>query len=449
MSVIASRLRAPPVTVVEPTCGVGAFLVAARSRFDGAALRGYEVNDAYVDAARLSLGASASVTRADFFSVDWRRELASLRDPILVVGNPPWVTAAGLGALGAKNLPAERDARGLKGLDARTGRSNFDVSEAMLLRLVEALAGRDATVAVLCKSSVARRLVERASRGAPIAPLGMWRVNARAHFAAAVDACLFAFETRLLEGVLAVPVFASLDAREACQHLGVIDGAAVSDVGAWRDTSHLAGSFTPEWRSGMKHDCAAVMELRAHGGRWRNGAGEEVEVEDAVRFPLLKGTEVSRGVSAPTRAVIVTQRRLGDDTARLEREAPEAWRYLTAHRGAFEARRSSIYRSQPPFAVFGVGDYSFAPWKVAISGLHKRLSFTLVAPHEGRPVMLDDTCYFAPFEREEAAREAHSALSSEAARAFFEARVHWDAKRPIHKSLLQSLDLARLIRACR
>jgi tRNA1(Val) A37 N6-methylase TrmN6 len=119
--------------VLEPTCGVGAFLMAARERFAGAKLRGYEVNPDHADAARARLaGADAEVTCGDFFSLDWARELASLPDPLLVIGNPPWVTAAGLGALGAKNLPASRDAARLKGLDALTGRSNFDVSEAML-----------------------------------------------------------------------------------------------------------------------------------------------------------------------------------------------------------------------------------------------------------------------------------------------------------------------------
>jgi hypothetical protein len=440
---VARALRAPPAAIVEPTCGVGAFLAAARERFPSASLHGYELNERYVALARAAVE-GAAIERADFFETDWCTELAALPDPLVVVGNPPWVTAAGLGALDARNLPAVRDASALTGLDARTGRSNFDVSEWMLQRLIEALQHRRATVAVLCKSSVARRLLERAAlRGPTLRPAGLWRIDARAHFDAAVDACLFVFETAAA-GSSDAPVYAGLDAAAPRAHLGVAGGALVPDVAAWRATEHLAGACEPEWRSGLKHDCARVMELTRRDGAWVNGLGAAVDVEDAVRLPLLKGSDVARGARAPHRSVLVTQRRLGDDTGRLAREAPRAWAYLTEHRALFEARRSSIYRGQCAYAVFGVGPYSFAPWKVAISGLHKRLGFALVGPHEGRPVLFDDTCYFAPFAGEEEAREALARLTSAEAAAFFEARVFWDAKRPVHKALLQSLDLAKL-----
>ncbi len=443
VDVLARALRAPPAAVVEPTCGVGAFLVAARERFGEALLRGYEINPAYAARAREAV-AGAEVTVADFFSTDWHHELSRLPEPLLVVGNPPWVTSASLGALGSRNLPAKTNYKALRGLDAVTGRANFDVSEWMLTRLVDALDGRGAVVAVLCKQAVARRVVEHAwSRGRALTAHGLWRVDASKHFGAAVGACLFVFETRAGERV--APVYASLDARDPAARMGLVDGALVADLAAWEATRHLAGRSEPEWRSGIKHDCAAVMELTARDGRWRNGRGDEVVIEAERRYPLLKGTDVALGRTSPRRAVIVTQRRPGEDTLALAKTAPATWAYLTAHRGPLDARRSSIYRAQPPFAVFGVGPYSFAPWKVAVSGLHKRLAFTLVGPHEGAPVLFDDTCYFLPFEREGDARAAQRALASPEARAFFEARVFWDAKRPVHKALLQSLDLARLV----
>jgi len=147
--------------------------------------------------------------------------------------------------------------------------------------------------------------------------------------------------------------------------------------------------------------------------------------------------------------VIVPQRALGEDTAPLRRAAPRAFRYLSRHRALLEGRKSSIYAGQPPFAIFGVGPYSFAPWKVAISGLYKRSAFTLIGPHEGRPVVLDDTCYFLAFPDARAAKRAAAALGSALARDFLQARVFWDNKRPITKAILQALDLAALERALR
>jgi hypothetical protein len=43
--------------------------------------------------------------------------------------------------------------------------------------------------------------------------------------------------------------------------------------------------------------------------------------------------------------------------------------------------------------LFGVGPYTLAPFKVAVSGFYKRPCFTLLCPDEhGRPPIVDDTC---------------------------------------------------------
>ena len=449
-----SGARAPR-TVLEPTCGEGTFLVAAGARFQRAELLGYDIDAKYTRRARLALrehGARARVVTKDFFATDWERELAEVVGPVLVLGNPPWVTTAQLGSMGRTNAPDRSNERGFQGLDARTGKSNFDVSEWMIERLLEALEGREATVAMLCKAAVARRLVETiAARGLGVAPVGLWRIDAAEHFDASVSAVLFVARTgKAAKAGRAAswPVYARLDAAEPESSLGVVDGVLVADAERFVRTRHLAGDCDPEWRSGVKHDCARVMELaRAAGdphGPWLNGLGERVDIESEVVHPLLKSSDVANDRAAPTRAMIVTQRSLGEDTRTLRARAPRAWRYLSRHRALLDARKSSIYDNQPPFAIFGIGPYSFAPWKVAVSGLYKRSTFTVVGPHEGRAVVLDDTCYFLAFDDERSARLAAAALRSDAARDFLGARIFWDAKRPITKSILQTLDLNAL-----
>lgn len=439
-------------TVVEPTCGKGELLLAAAKRFPGAALVGMDIEPSYVQAARDSLRDSSElqIDVADFFALDWEQVLRGREGPIAVIGNPPWVTSATLGVLGSDNAP-ERTARGLSGLDARTGKSNFDVSESMMLRLLEVLSGRDATLAMLCKSAVARKVIERAAKyRLGLEPGGLWRIDARTHFDAAVDAVLFVAhlkEQASSEQACAWPVFASLAARKPERVLGLRSGVLLADAAAFDRTSHLVGTSVPEWRSGLKHDCARVMELRRAGADcWANGFGEVADVEADVVFPLLKGTDVAKGIS-PNRAVIVPQRHLGEDTSSLRHTAPRAWKYLSRYRDLLAARKSSIYSGKPEFAVFGIGPYSFAPWKVAISGLHKRAVFGVVGPHQGKPVVFDDTCYFLPFEGEHQARHAAEVLQSDLVADFFRARTFWDAKRPTTKALLQTLDLAALIRS--
>jgi hypothetical protein len=91
--------------------------------------------------------------------------------------------------------------------------------------------------------------------------------------------------------------------------------------------------------------------------------------------------------------------------------------------------------------MFGIGDYSFAPYKIAVSGLHSQPSFRLITPLNGKPVMLDDTCYFIPCKHEAQAQLLLNLLNSEAVQQFLRANLFSGAKRPITKRLLQRIDL--------
>jgi hypothetical protein len=203
-----------------------------------------------------------------------------------------------------------------------------------------------------------------------------------------------------------------------------------------------------EWRSGIKHDCARVMELRHDGSGFRNGLGECVDIEDEILFPMLKGSELTVDrVSQPKRWMIVPQRRVGDETSTLRTTAPKAWQYLLDHASALDRRASSIYRNRPRFSIFGIGDYSFAPWKVAISGFAKTLEFVVVGCAEGKPIVLDDTACFVGCQIEDEARTIAVLLNSTPAREFYGSLVFWDTKRPITIEVLRRLDIEALGRA--
>src|SRR5215470_15140747 len=116
LDALLGRGGARPACVVEPTCGRGAFLCAAVERWPKAQLHGYDINAEYVAAAAAALPRTAKVEVADFFQVNWEEELRRLPEPLLVVGNPPWVTSAALGAIGASNLPRKQNFKQLSGL---------------------------------------------------------------------------------------------------------------------------------------------------------------------------------------------------------------------------------------------------------------------------------------------------------------------------------------------
>lgn len=433
--------------IVEPTCGVGAFLIAAAKTFPNAHLFGWDINSEYIDKTRAGLSKIGVADRyvvevQDFFKHNWESALAGLRGELLILGNLPWVTSSTLSSLNGGNAPAKQNFQGFRGIEARTGKSNFDISEWMLIQLVKAVRGRKATIAMLCKTAIARKLLRFAwQNDGRIARASLYRIDAKKSFGASVDACLLIIQTGVL-GVAEAAVFENLNAPQPSNWLGLAGRDLVSDVHVYQRFRHLEGFCPYQWRSGLKHDCASVMELwQDKSGLLRNKLEETIDLEPEFLFPLLKCSDLANGRTAPKRFVLATQSYVGEDTSGIFAKAPRTWRYLDSHRRLFEARKSSIYARRIPFALFGIGEYSFAPWKVAVSGLHKTPRFVLVEPFQNKPVLFDDTCYFLPFQNRNEAAVVAEILNSSPCLKFISSLLFEDSKRPITVELLQRLNL--------
>jgi len=439
-----------PASVIEPTCGQGAFVQAALEVFPHLPkLVASDLNEQHIERARgaadaVHSQANIEIRRCDFFRTDWDALVARLPKPILVLGNPPWVTSAALGALGSANVPTKSNADKLRGIDALTGSSNFDISEWMLRRNVEWLSGKKGMLAVLCKTAVARKVLLFAWRnGLPVESASLYRLDATQYFGTSVEACLLTLEAGSARSSRDCAEYEALGVAEPATVFGFRDGRLIANVPAYEQWSHLRADGLRGWRSGIKHDCKRVFELQKVGGQYRNGLGGLAGLEADFVLPLLKSSDVAAN-REPHSWLLVPQRSVNEDTGRLRDQAPGVWRYLVAHSELLDRRRSSVYRNRPRFSVFGVGPYSFAPWKVATSGLHKKLGFARVGPFGGQPVVLDDTCYFFPCKSKSECDLLWELVSSEPAIGFLTAFIFWDAKRPVTAGLLNSLDLAAL-----
>lgn len=452
---LLARTISSPATIIEPTCGVGNFLFAAVSRFSTASRTiGLEINPEYIARAlsrvqREFPEANIELQQADFFGTNWEEVLSNSNQPILVVGNPPWVTNAHLSKLGSSNVPQKSNQGGLSGFDAISGKSNFDISEWMLRRLIELLDGRRATLAMLCKTSVARKLAMHIWKSRfGVESISMHLIDSEEHFGASVDACLFVCVLQPAKTCAVCRIYPELSSDNPSSEISYDDGSIIANTEYYERWKCLVGKEWYKWRSGIKHDCSRVMELRSSCLGYVNGLGERVDIEDTHVYPMLKSSDLANGSPMqPRRYMLVTQRAVGEDTRLIEHVAPKTWQYLQNHAALLDKRGSSIYSNQSRFAIFGVGDYSFSPWKVAISGLYKNLRFRVVSPSNGRPVMLDDTCYFIGCGSEEEAEYLASLLNSEPAYQFFSAFVFPDSKRPITADLLRRLDLLALANA--
>jgi len=446
------RLGVAPAAAFEPTCGTGAFVVAALRTFRGLkVVRGIELDEAHLAAARTAARAAAGgaacrveLERGDFFARDRGAEVALLPEPLLVIGNPPWVTTAALARAGGTNGPRRTNVDGLRGIEALTGRGHFDVSEAVVREALRWIGTKRGVVALLCKSSVARKALHAAWRdGATFGAAALWRIDAREAFGASVDAALLVVRSDMAGATQTCDEHAALDALEPERTSARVGELLVADVAAWRRAVLQSPSPTPRapvgWRSGIKHDAAAIFELTKLGdGRYENRLGERVALEQELLFPLLKATDLHHG-RAPSRHLLVAQRAASDDPARRLADAPLARAYLERHAARLARRKSSIYRGRPPFALFGIGSYTFAPWKVAVSAFHAEARFRVVGPVDAQPVVVDDTCCLLPFPEEAAARARAAELGRSPCRDYLAARCFVAAKRPITVALLDSL----------
>ncbi|MCI0695606.1 SAM-dependent methyltransferase [candidate division KSB1 bacterium] len=439
-----------PDAVIEPTCGLGAFIESSARHFPSAKrIIGVEINPAYLRALRnrqsLFENGRVEIREGDFFNFDWENLLNDLSGSILVLGNFPWVTNSQLSVIGGANLPEKTNFQRHRGLNAITGKSNFDISEWMLMQVAGWLQNRHGYLAMLCKTAVARKLLNHLySQNFNLADAAIFKIDAEKYFGAAVEACLLFCRFDGISRHYDYEVFASLESK-AGERAGHRDGVMVRDLAAFDELRHLHGESEMKWRSGVKHDCAEVMEFRKTEGGLVNGLGELVGIEQNYLFPLLKGSDLANGHTASTtRYVLITQKSIGESTDGIQKTAPKTWVYLEAHAKYFADRKSRIYRHRPRFSIFGVGAYTFAPWKIAISGLYKTLQFRLVGEIEGKPVIFDDTIYFLSFDDEQQARKVYQLLLSPPAAKFLSSLIFRDEKRPIKAGILNHLDLRRL-----
>ena len=436
-----------PSAIVEPTCGVGGFLKASLL-FDANEYYGIEINPEYCNVCRNTVGSDkVKIINSDFFAFPSKTLIQDKRQ-ILVIGNPPWVTNSTLSALGSDNLPLKTNFKGLKGMDAITGASNFDICEYIILQLIHEYRDSNTVIAMLCKTSVARNVfMELKRNGISFSACDILEFDAAKVFGITASACVLVVvlsENAVSPEICNVYDFENPEVIQS--KFGYKNGQFCNNLGV--DAEDFDGQCCFEWRQGVKHDCAKVMELTVKNGTLQNGQKEEVQIEDALVFPLVKSSMFKAPVIDHfSKYVIVTQKKAREETEHLAWELPKTWKYLNDNIESFENRKSVIYRGAPPFSMFGVGNYSYAKYKVGVSGFYKQPLFSLLYSGDGKPVMTDDTSYFICFEQYDMAYVAMLLLNSAKVQEFLTRIAFLDAKRPYTKKVLERIDFEKIVEA--
>lgn len=429
-----------PANIVEPTCGVGNFIEAARYVFPNAKIYGVELNEDYVDIAREKFcnDKHVEIMQGNFFTEKTSAKIIQ-DSSALVLGNPPWVTNSMLSSLDSDNLPKKTNYKRLRGIEAITGASNFDICEWIIMHALENFRGDDDMLAMLCKTSVARNVcVELAKRNDNVS-CRMLEFDSKKVFNINASACLLICDFRAAK----VSIFEGRLDYPTDVHPLAFNGASLAKPLS-EELKPLNGKCQLEWRQGVKHDCSKVMELQYKHGMLLNKLGEDVDIEIEYLFPLIKSSQARTYlINDSEMAIPMTQRAIGDDTSWLKIKAPKFWNYLESHAELFDARKSSIYKNAPRYAMFGVGDYSYAKYKVAISGFYKDPIFALA--YGSKPIMFDDTCYFLSFDNKMDAWICMLLLNSNPVKEFFRTVAFLDSKRPFSKKVLSRLDLVEAL----
>lgn len=425
-----------PKAILEPTCGIGNFLRVASEKFFCNKIFGVEINEQYVNEAKNS-APMANVINSNIFDFDAR--VMCQEDDVLVIGNPPWATNSNLNY----NLPNKINFKGLRGIDALTGSSNFDICEYIILQLIDQYRNTNSTICMLCKTSVARNVIlEIARNEVPYTKIQMLNFNSNKVFGISAAACVFIIKLSA-KPMGTIPVECEVkdfDTFECTDTLIVNNGILRSTATA----VDLEGKCQMVWRQGVKHDCGKVMELDKKGNVLFNKSKSAVSIETDLVFPLVKSSHFKKPIITEfSKYVIVTQRKPKQDTSYIQQEYPHTWDYLQNHINQFDNRKSVIYSNAPAFSMFGIGDYSYAPYKVGLSGFYKTPLFSLL--YSDKPVMTDDTAYFLPFDDYDIAYCMMLLLNSRIVQQFLLSIAFLDNKRPYTVKLLSRLDFKKCL----
>ncbi len=444
-----------PRVLIEPTFGKGSFILSALKNLPSLKkIFGVEIHEQYVWHSKFRIleyfidhpdsnRPEIFLFNADVFDFDWKEIRNSCEEPLLIFGNPPWVTNAELSSLGSSNIPRKSNFKRHKGLDAITGKGNFDIGEFVVLTMLNEFSSMSGSIVMLLKNSVIKNLVyDLRKTNYKISNLRSFSFDAKEHFGASVEASLFTCDFNQTRSNLACSVYSLSKPAVVQNSFGWVKDKFVSNIEFYQASSKYDGVCPFEWRQGVKHDNSKIFELEKVGGKTYNGFDEEVCVEEERIFGIVKSSDIKgQIISRPRKYVIITQTYLGEDTSRLSEKFPMLFNYLNSKREFLENRKSSIYAGKPEFSIFGIGEYSFKPFKVAISGLYKTPSFTLILPENNKPLMLDDTCYFLSFDQLSDAVFTWLLLKDRRTLDLLKCIIFEDAKRPYTKEILMRIAL--------
>ena len=449
------KYKLNPKLIIEPTCGQGSFIMASLKHFTKTEkIIGIDIYKPYLWETKFNIinyyllnkvenKPQIELYHSNIFEFNLENLVSGFTQELLIIGNPPWVTNSKLSSINSNNLPKKQNFNNLKGIESITGKGNFDIGESVLKIILEKFNLMNSNLLFILKNSIIKNTINKQLQNKyQVSNMSMYSIDSKSEFNVSVEASVFFCKLGKIDEYFCR--YYEFDKPNLEMHkFGWINNKFVSNFELYNN--FLDGKSQLEWRQGIKHDVSAILELEKIEQHYINSNNEIIELEENLVYRLLKSSDLKDEIINSSRKyTIITQRKIGQETSYIENLYPLTYNYLFSNSSLFEGRKSIIYRNKPDFSLFGIGDYSFLPYKVAISGFYKNYRFCLVLPSENKPIMLDDTCYFLSFNSLTFAAFTTILLNSTTARNFLNSIIFTDSKRVITKDILMRLDIFKL-----
>ncbi|NHJ84660.1 MAG: SAM-dependent methyltransferase [Asgard group archaeon] len=446
-----------PEVILEPTFGLGNFILGSLEFFKKLeAIYGIEIHQEYKWMCGLQIirkiidnkiepskTRKISLLTDDFFNHKINlNDITQDNNTLLILGNPPWVTISELSSLNSTNIPPKSNIKNYKGIDAITGKSNFDITEYILNSLLTQFHTWHGKLAILCKDIVIKNLIKDLLKTKyKITNIKAYEIDTLKEFNIRCNASLLLVDLGISPTNLLCEIRSINSPNDIKRIFGWVNNKFVADYTNYNQFRAFDGISEIIWRQGIKHDCSKILELQFDNEKIRNKQELILDIESDLIYPYMKSSDLQTfNVKKTNRRILITQKRLNQDTNYIKKQFPKTWFYLKKNEDYFSKRKSKVYDNKPLFAIFGVGDYTFLPYKIAISGFYKKPIFTLVEPIGSKSVLFDDTVYYASFSNYKEALFIGTIMNSEISISLLKTLAFVDAKRPYTKEILMRID---------
>ncbi len=437
---LKNDLKISPDIIIEPTCGIGNFLKSISKSFPKKQLYGIEIDKTKLNKVdnRIPNLKLIHADISEFKFNDFDRN-----NSYLIIGNPPWSIQQEIFKPDTNKSSLTSNFTNLRDNNDNITNLNSDISEYIILKIIKEFKNTKSTIAFLCKKHISRNIfIKLIMQDIHYSFIKQINLNSYKKFNINSDTCLLIiqFGKKKLKSKI-------------CEVCDISNPSQVLyKFGFKKDTFYLNVDNIPqldgkcqfEWNQGVKHDCAKIMEFTYENNHFINKNGNQTNIENVLIYPLIKARDLKKPfVNKTSKYILITQQKIKQDTNYIKTEAPKTWQYLNENKKYFDNRKSKVYNNTPDFSIFGIGEYAFKKYKVAISCFNKNPTFSLVFSE--KTMILDDSCCFLSFDNYDDAYITLLILNSQLVKKFLKNKAVIDSKRHYPKKLLKRIDIEKCL----